>query len=375
VMSHAHDDDVSSVSSDHEEAVADNEIYAKPDIPPEPEEHIDSGKKRHPNPSEQTSITFSTTWSHNRHIVVTDCCLTDNITEALVNPANGWLRHGSGVAKTIAVKGGWQVVNESNIQILLHGKVKCGDAVTTSAGKLPALYIFHAVGPRWVKIGRLKISQNPPQKLHDCVVAALKRAEEHNVTSIAFPNISSGKFGGDVENCADIIVGAVHEYFQQNPNSSVKIVHFNAKNDPRRIQAWESSIKKVGPQGITNLSPINSHTGTALAIIKPFNYTHPQVGGGHTQPSTHSTNSPSSPPTQSIAHTPTHTSTTTTTHPTTTSTHTPTQTSTPSTATQPPAQSSTSSLTFPKQGKSSPANSSAQNPIVLPPPQKDKKKG
>ncbi|MBS1128500.1 MAG: hypothetical protein H6Q96_880, partial [Nitrospirae bacterium] len=69
--------------------------------------------------------------------------LTERDVDAIVNAANSRLQHGGGVAGAIVRKGG-QVIQEESDAI---GFVPVGSAAMTSAGKLKARQVIHAVGP------------------------------------------------------------------------------------------------------------------------------------------------------------------------------------------------------------------------------------
>src|SRR5580658_3191237 len=69
--------------------------------------------------------------------------------DAIVNAANGYLKHGGGVAAVISRKGGPAIQRESDALITKRGPLKTGDAVITSGGKLAAKFVIHTVGPAW----------------------------------------------------------------------------------------------------------------------------------------------------------------------------------------------------------------------------------
>src|SRR5262245_55373499 len=82
-------------------------------------------------------------------IQVVQSDLTAETTEAIVNAANEWLQHGGGVAGAIRRQGGEVIQQESEAWVRQHGPVRTGSAAITSAGKLAARYVIHAVGPVW----------------------------------------------------------------------------------------------------------------------------------------------------------------------------------------------------------------------------------
>ena len=70
--------------------------------------------------------------------------ITERDVDAIVNAANSFLQHGGGVAGAIVRRGG-QIIQEKSDRI---GHVPVGNAAITAAGRLPAKYVIHAVGPR-----------------------------------------------------------------------------------------------------------------------------------------------------------------------------------------------------------------------------------
>lgn len=137
--------------------------------------------------------------------------------DAIVNAANGGLSHGGGVAAAIATAAGPDFDDECRDLIRQQGRVAVGEAVATSAGRLPYKGVIHAVGPRMgdgdegLKIGRALLS-------------AFRRADEQGWTSVAFPAISSGIFSVPPSICAKAYLRAVETFFQQHPETTVKLI-------------------------------------------------------------------------------------------------------------------------------------------------------
>ena len=124
--------------------------------------------------------------------------------EAIVNAANSSLLGGGGVDGAIHRAGGPQIL-EACIQIRnRQGKCKTGEAVITTAGLLPADYVIHTVGPVWNN-GK----SNEKQLLANCYHNVLALAREHNIKTIAFPNISTGIYRFPKHEAAKIAIETV----------------------------------------------------------------------------------------------------------------------------------------------------------------------
>jgi O-acetyl-ADP-ribose deacetylase (regulator of RNase III) len=151
--------------------------------------------------------------------------ITIETSDAIVNAANERLMHGGGVAGAISRKSGGLVQEESDKWIRQHGPVITGTAAITGAGRLPAGYVIHAVGPMWG-------SGNEEEKLGGAVQSALALAETYHLRSISIPGISSGIFGGPKDVCARVIVQTSLNYLVQNPGSGIKEIRFCNIDEP-----------------------------------------------------------------------------------------------------------------------------------------------
>lgn len=118
------------------------------------------------------------------YLVVVQGDITEEEVDAIVNAANSHLKHGGGVAGAIVRKGG-RVIQEESDKI---GFCPVGKAVVTSAGKLKAKHVIHAVGPVWGE-------GDEENKLKSAILSALTIATEKNLKSISIPAISTGIFG------------------------------------------------------------------------------------------------------------------------------------------------------------------------------------
>ncbi len=144
-----------------------------------------------------------------KRITLTQGDITKLQADAIVNAANSSLLGGGGVDGAIHRAGGKQILEEC-IQIRnRQGKCATGEAVITSGGKLPARYVIHTVGPVWN--GGKKSEE---QLLADCYINSLKLALEHDVHTIAFPNISTGIYHFPKPLAAEIAVKTINAFLQ-----------------------------------------------------------------------------------------------------------------------------------------------------------------
>jgi len=142
--------------------------------------------------------------------------ITQVAVEAIVNAANSALAGGGGVDGAIHRAGGREIMRELDAIRPVIGSCPTGSAVATNAGRLPAKYVFHAVGPVY-RDGR----HGEPELLASCYRKALELAEECDVKSISFPAISTGVYGYPLEEAARIAIREVKAYLNK-PDAKVR---------------------------------------------------------------------------------------------------------------------------------------------------------
>jgi O-acetyl-ADP-ribose deacetylase (regulator of RNase III) len=121
--------------------------------------------------------------------------LLEQPVDAIVNAANGHLEHAGGVAGIISRAAGPQLQEESAALVRAHGAFSSGEAVATSAGKLPFKAVIHAIGPRYGE-------GDEERKLTLALSSAFSLASRHGWQSVAFPAVSGGIFGVPPDSCA-----------------------------------------------------------------------------------------------------------------------------------------------------------------------------
>lgn len=123
--------------------------------------------------------------------LIKGACLDQKV-DAIVNAANGYMIHGGGVARAILLKAG-QELNKACMEYNLP--IKDGEVIVTPAFNIKnTKIIIHAVGPNFSN------TPNAYDKLYNAYFNSLEVLKNNNYHTIAFPLISSGIFGGNLEN-------------------------------------------------------------------------------------------------------------------------------------------------------------------------------
>ncbi|WP_328802932.1 O-acetyl-ADP-ribose deacetylase [Saccharibacillus alkalitolerans] len=128
-------------------------------------------------------------------------------TDAIVNAANSSLLGGGGVDGAIHRAGGPAILEECRKIRNRQGGCETGDAVVTTAGRLPAKFVVHTVGPVY-RDGR----SGEEEQLKSCYVRSLEEAAAAGARKIAFPNISTGIYGYPKDKAAEAAWTAVQDW-------------------------------------------------------------------------------------------------------------------------------------------------------------------
>jgi len=149
---------------------------------------------------------FSRKERRNMKIEVITGDITTLDVDAIVNAANCTLLGGGGVDGAIHRAAGKVLLQEclKLVESLPENRGKTGEAYLTGAGNLPCKYVIHTPGPIY-QDGR----HGEPDLLANCYKNSLKRAEEKQCESIAFPCISTGVYGYPKTEAATIALATV----------------------------------------------------------------------------------------------------------------------------------------------------------------------
>jgi O-acetyl-ADP-ribose deacetylase (regulator of RNase III) len=133
--------------------------------------------------------------------------ITEQSVDAIVNAANSSLMGGGGVDGAIHRKGGPEILEECRgIRATRFPEgLPTGQAVATTAGRLPARWVIHTVGPVFSK------TEDRSHLLASSHTESLRVAEELGARTVAFPAISTGVYGYPVELAAPVAIRAVQE--------------------------------------------------------------------------------------------------------------------------------------------------------------------
>jgi O-acetyl-ADP-ribose deacetylase (regulator of RNase III) len=131
--------------------------------------------------------------------------ITEQHVDVVVNAANSSLLGGGGVDGAIHRKGGPEVLAECRGLRAGHygGGLGTGQAVATTAGRLPAKWVVHTVGPVW------SATEDRSALLADCHRNSLRVAADLGAETIAFPAISTGVYRWPVDSAARIALATV----------------------------------------------------------------------------------------------------------------------------------------------------------------------
>jgi O-acetyl-ADP-ribose deacetylase len=125
--------------------------------------------------------------------------------DVIVNAANPGLLGGGGVDGAIHRAGGPAILEECRAvkRGLPEGRLPRGQAVATTAGRLPARWVVHTAGPVW------SATRDLSGVLRSCYSESLRVADGLGARTVAFPAISAGVYGWPLDDAARQAVAGV----------------------------------------------------------------------------------------------------------------------------------------------------------------------
>jgi O-acetyl-ADP-ribose deacetylase (regulator of RNase III) len=146
--------------------------------------------------------------------------LTEQAVDAIVNATTTDFDLSFGIGQQILKKGGMAILSAAQMYV----PAEEGQVFLTTAGNLPAKHIIHAVGPR---MG----SGHERGKLASAVWNTLRLVVQHELTSVAFPPISTGTLGYPVEGCAKVMAQKIVDFTFED-TAPLKLILICLENPP-----------------------------------------------------------------------------------------------------------------------------------------------
>ncbi|HEU5357157.1 MAG TPA: O-acetyl-ADP-ribose deacetylase [Actinocrinis sp.] len=166
--------------------------------------------------------------------------ITEQQVDAIVNAANSSLLGGGGVDGAIHRRGGPEILEDCRaLRASKYGRgLPTGQAVATTAGRLPARWVIHTVGPVF------SASDDRSDLLADCHRNSLLVAQELGARSIAFPAISTGVYRWPIDDAAIVALRTVSQ--AASSAEEIRFVLFDDRALAVFRQAAESLRLTVG---------------------------------------------------------------------------------------------------------------------------------
>lgn len=160
--------------------------------------------------------------------------LTREHVDAIVNAANSSLLGGGGVDGAIHRAGGPEILAECRRlrETELPDGLPAGSAVATTAGRLPALWVVHTVGPVHSR------SEDRSAVLASAYRESVRTAVGLGARTLAFPAVSAGVYGWPMDDAARIAVESVRAATADGALDEVRFVLFSAD----ALAAFEAAL-------------------------------------------------------------------------------------------------------------------------------------
>jgi O-acetyl-ADP-ribose deacetylase len=162
--------------------------------------------------------------------------------DAIVNAANSHLAGGGGVDGAIHRRGGPEIMQDTDARY--PQGCPTGSAVISTAGKLDAKYVIHAVGPVWSGGNR-----GEPGLLAAAYRRCLELAVEHGCRSIALPALSTGAYRFPMDEAARIAL-----------STAIDFVAANDRPELVRFVLYDDAAHRVFAAVLEQLAPAKAST-------------------------------------------------------------------------------------------------------------------
>jgi len=136
--------------------------------------------------------------------------ITTSTAEAIVSSDDYYITMGGGVSAAILQTGGHEIMIDAAKKV----PAKLGDVVVTTAGRLKAQYIFHAI-----TIEQNSVEAGPRKTVNQCVSRCFDLLDALGLDSIAFPAIGAGAAGFSYDEVAVEMAGVIAERLTRSDRS------------------------------------------------------------------------------------------------------------------------------------------------------------
>jgi len=154
--------------------------------------------------------------------------ITRENVDAIVNAASSSLLGGGGVDGAIHARGGSRILEECREirRAQYRDGLPTGKAVITTGGNLKARFVIHTVGPVYGRNGG-----RDDELLAGCYKNSLALAAAANLTTVAFPSVSTGAYGYPKAEAARVSSVAIREFLEQDKTiKEIRLVFFSAQD-------------------------------------------------------------------------------------------------------------------------------------------------
>jgi O-acetyl-ADP-ribose deacetylase (regulator of RNase III) len=183
---------------------------------------------------------------NNRSVKVVQGDITKLKVDAIVNAANTSLLGGGGVDGAIHRAAGPELL----IECRSLGGCPTGEARITKGYNLSSRFVIHTVGPVW-RGG----NSGEEELLANCYKNSLQLAAEKELTSIAFPAISTGAYGFPLEQASVIALREAAIFFRKQSTVDTIIFVCFAQRDSQVFAERLMAIKHTDFPDVTLLTP------------------------------------------------------------------------------------------------------------------------
>jgi O-acetyl-ADP-ribose deacetylase (regulator of RNase III) len=144
--------------------------------------------------------------------------LSQEQTEAIVNPANSTLSMEGGVAAAIKLAGG----EEIELEAVKQAPCPVGQAIYTKGGALPAKFVIHS--PTMTRPG----TRINPSSVKRAIEAALGLAKELRLATISIPGMGTGVGGVSYKDATRVMIEAIRNHV--NSGTTLTEIHLVARD-------------------------------------------------------------------------------------------------------------------------------------------------